>query len=313
MGVQDIYHRSPYSLRVAVASGRGAQLRRQRFDSSTDTLVDLAISREQWSDEQWRSFTDRRLQAILQRAARDVAAYRDVAPAVGVEASLGSFPLLGKSRLRANPASFVRDGAARGLVEEHTSGTTATPLRLYLTRAEYREWYALAEARWRRWYGVSRRDRWGIVGGQLVAPPRAASPPYWVWNAPMHQLYMSSYHISAASAAAYVEAIDRHRLRYLVGYPSAIYALALACVEQGIGPRPLRVVIGNAEPVLGYQRRMISEVFGCPVRETYGMAVVTEVMTPEEVEVVAEHGALLRRWRRAAGWPRAGAARRRGR
>ena len=32
------------------------------------------------------------------------------------------------------------------------------------------------------------------------------------------------------------------------------------------------MVIGNAEPVLAHQREVVEEVFGCPVRETYGMA-----------------------------------------
>jgi phenylacetate-CoA ligase len=88
----------------------------------------------------------------------------------------------------------------------------------------------------------------------------------------MRQLYLSSYHIAPKTAAAYVEALDGHRVRYALGYPSSLHALALACRDLGLKPRPLRVVIGNAEPVLEHQREVISEVFGCPVRETYGMA-----------------------------------------
>ena len=37
-------------------------------------------------------------------------------------------------------------------------------------------------------------------------------------------------------------------------------------------PPGLKVVISNAEPLFSYQRKLISQVFGCPVRETYGMS-----------------------------------------
>ena len=65
---------------------------------------------------------------------------------------------------------------------EHTSGTTGKPLHLWHSRETLKAWYALTEARMRRWYGIERGDRWAILGGQLVAPVTRNRPPYWVWN-----------------------------------------------------------------------------------------------------------------------------------
>ena len=271
MGVQDLYHRAPYPARVAAASARGLVLRHRRFGPGTDDLVVAALERDAWSAGAWNRYLEPRLDQILEVAHHRVRAYQSV-PAAAWTGGLAALPLLQKDRLRADPRSFVREDAPGHLITEHTSGTSATPLSLSISRDDYRSWYALVEARWRNWYGVSRQDRWGIVGGQAVVPPGATEPPYWVWNAAMHQLYLSSYHVAEHTAAAYVRAIDDHRITYLLGYPSSMYALALACQHLGIRPRPLRVVIGNAEPVLAYQREVISEVFGCPVRETYGMA-----------------------------------------
>lgn len=274
MGVEQLYHRAPYPVRVAVASARGAMLRQRRYDRLTDRLVAEALDRERWTDGEWDGWRSERLALILATASDHVHAYAGIPlgdDAVGA-GSLSGLPLLAKTRLRADPRSFVRDDAPRGLIEEHTSGTTATPLSLYISRPDYRYWYALAEARWRRWYGVSRHERWAIVGGQPIVPPAATEPPFWVWNAALHQLYMSSYHVSERTAADYVRAIDDHRVTYLLGYPSSIHALAEVCRANGIRPRALRVVVANAEPVLAHQRESISEVFGCPVRETYGMA-----------------------------------------
>ncbi len=270
--LEGLYHKAPYPVRVGLASARGLQLRSLRYGSDTDRLVDEALAREHWSASEWEHWQHDRLGEMLLTARDHVPAYRGLSvPGGPVVETLASWPLLEKSRLRAESRSFVRDDAPRRLVEEQTSGTTATPLHLRISRSDYRAWYALSEARWRRWYGVSRRDRWAIVGGQLVVRPDATDPPYWVWNAGFRQLYMSSYHIGERTAAAYVRAIDEHRVSYLLGYPSAIHALAEACRSQGVRPKALRVVIANAEPLLDHQRVAIGEVFGCPVRETYGM------------------------------------------
>jgi phenylacetate-CoA ligase len=114
-----------------------------------------------------------------------------------------------------------------------------------------------------------------------------------VWNAPLRQLYMSSYHLAPELVPHYLAALIKHNITYLYGYSSSLYALALGARKLGASRLGLKVAITNAEPLFDYQRRTISEVFGCPVRETYGMA-----------EIVAaggecEHGALHL-------WPEAG-------
>lgn len=273
MKAEGLYHRAPYPVRVLAASARGLVLQRRRYGPGTDRLVEEVLGRENWSSGEWEGWREERLAQVLRIACDHVSAYRGLhVPAGSALDGLNSFPLLPKQQLRADPASFVRDDPPRQLVTEHTSGTTATPLTLTISREEYREWYALFEARWRRWYGVSRHDRWAIVGGQPVVPPGATAPPFWVWNAAMRQLYLSSYHVAPHTAASYVQAIGQHRVEYMLGYPSSMHALAEACRAAGLRPEPLRVVIANAEPVLDHQREVIEEVFGCPVRETYGMA-----------------------------------------
>ena len=155
---------------------------------------------------------------------------------------------------------------------ESTSGSTGTPLNLWQSRKTVQAWYALFEARWRRWYGVSRHDRWAILGGKLVAPVERREPPFWVWNAALHQLYLSSYHLAPDLIPHYLEALRRHRITYLWGYTSSLHALAQEVLRSRRKDLPMAVVITNAEPVFDYQRQTIAEAFQCPVRETYGMS-----------------------------------------
>jgi phenylacetate-CoA ligase len=111
-----------------------------------------------------------------------------------------------------------------------------------------------------------------MVGGQLVVPERQRRPPFWVWNAGLNQLYMSSYHLAPDLTPHYLDAIKRYRLKYLLGYTSSLYELAQAILRSRRTDLSLHVVLTNAEPLYAYQRDAIAAAFQCPVRETYGMA-----------------------------------------
>ncbi len=273
-----LYHRSPYLLRSIAASAHGYSLRRWRYGAQTQALIEQALAREGWSAAEWQRWQEERLAFILERAAARVPFYRqqwqqrrrqgDRAAAHYLE----NWPVLEKETLRQNPRLFLADDCdPRRMFADHTSGTSGTPLTVWLSRQAVQTWYAWFEARWRRWYGVSRFDRWGILGGQLVTPAWQDRPPFWVWNAGLNQLYLSSYHLAPANIPAYLEAIRRYRLVYLWGYTSSLYALAHEALR--LGERlPLRVAISNAEPVYPHQRQAIEAAFTCPLRETYGLS-----------------------------------------
>jgi phenylacetate-CoA ligase len=274
-----IYHRLPYSWRVVVASGRGYYLRAWRYGPETESLVTAALERESWSRAQWDAWRAERLSFVLHRAATRVPYYRDLwarRRRQGNRASweyLENWPVLDKEALRETPRAFIADDCReRRMFHEHTSGTTGKSLDLWWSRETVRHWYALFEARCRRWYGVSRYERWAILGGQLVTPVSQSRPPFWVWNEALNQLYLSAYHLAPALIGPYLDALRRHRITYLWGYTSALYALAREVLRQGRADLQMAVVITNAEPVFDYQRQAIAEAFRCPVRETYGMA-----------------------------------------
>lgn len=276
-----LYHALPPGARTAAAAARGLYLRHWRYGPETDALVDAALAREQWTAGEWRRWREERLGRLLERAATRVPYYRrqwEQRRRAGDRASwayLENWPLLPKEAVRTAARDFVADDREPSrMFHEATSGTSGTPLELWWSLRTVREWYALFEARCRRWYGVSRHDRWANGGGQLVVPVQRRLPPFWVWNAPMRQLYLSSYHLAPALVPAYLDAIERYGIRYLWGYSSTLAALADGALATGRRLSGLRVAITNAEPLGASQRARITSAFGCPVRETYGMAEV---------------------------------------
>jgi len=294
------YHRLPPFLRSIAASARGGYLRAWRYGPNTDRLSDAALARERWTPAEWRNWQEERLALLLHRAATQVPHYREhwaKRRRQGDKASseiLANWPLLEKNALRENPRAFVADDrSVARMFHDHTSGTSGKSLDLWLSRETVQSWYALFEARCRRWNGVSRHDRWAIIGGQLIAAVEQDTPPFWVWNAPLHQLYLSAYHLAPRHIKSYADALRDYKIQYVLGYPSAIHTIAREMLHQRISAPPLKVVLTNAEPLLERQRAEIEEAFGCPVRETYGMAEIAAAAS--ECEYGSMHS-----------WPEAG-------
>lgn len=286
MDLHAAYERLPPPLQDAAATLRGAQLARTRYGPDTERLVAEAHEREAWDQATWATWREQRLAVVLHRAATLVPWYREHWAArrrAGDHASiddLANWPILEKEEVRRNPEAFLaEDHPRRALIADHTSGTTGTPLTLWFDRDSARRWYALFDARCRGWHGVDRHDRVAMLGGQVVVPTSRERPPYWVKNRAMHQLYLSMHHIRTDRAAAYAEAMARHRTTYLLGYPSAMVALAHALDEAPVEAPKLRVAITNAEPLPAADRERIGAAFGAPVHATYGMAEVVAAAT----------------------------------
>jgi phenylacetate-coenzyme A ligase PaaK-like adenylate-forming protein len=85
---------------------------------------------------------------------------------------------------------------------------------------------------------------------------------------------MSSYHLGPELVPHFLTALERYRIRYLLGYTSSLYALTQVAAAHQPDKLGLAVAITNAEPVLDHQRAAIASALRCPVRETYGMAEV---------------------------------------
>ena len=273
-----IYHALPAHFRSVALSMYGYHRRRNRYGSETDKLQAEAKLREQWSPEQWDLWRQERLAGVLHRAVTRVPYYRDQwaeRRRRGDQASwevLENWPILEKEPVRKNPKAFVADDCdVHSMIAESTSGTTFKPLSLWWSQETSRQWYALQESRCQGWYGQTRNDRWAHLGAQWVTPIGQKTPPFWVWNRALKQLYMSSYHLSPDLVPHYLDAIRRYRITYLWGYPSSLYALAKGILRLGIRDLKMSVAITDAEQLFDYQRQTISEAFQCPVCETYGM------------------------------------------
>ena len=61
MSLLDLYHRLPYPGRCLAAGLRGGYLRWWRYGRQSPRLVEEALGREHWTQEEWRRFHDQAL------------------------------------------------------------------------------------------------------------------------------------------------------------------------------------------------------------------------------------------------------------
>jgi len=209
-----IYSYSPYLLKCWMASWRGKYLNNWRYDSHTQKLVRDAEEREFWLPDQWREYHDDKLKQII-HSSKKTPFYQQMGYSFKGN-KLSQFPILSKELLRENNQDFVVNTISKKkLFHDHTSGSSGTPVSVWLDERSIKFWYALVERRWRNWYDVSRDDKWAIFGGQLITPQKRTKPPFWVENYSMKQLYCSIYHISSRSARYYVEKLTQFKPAYI--------------------------------------------------------------------------------------------------
>lgn len=272
------YHRLPYAGRLVAASLWGRYLKYWRYGRQTDDWVEAALEREAEDSAFWSRWQEERTARLLHRAATQVPYYRDLWAKRRQRGDtrswevLSHWPLLNKQTVRRQPEAFLADDRHGPLLRVNTSGSTGTPLTLWRSRLTSIAWYALVEARLRRWNGVSRQQPWALLGGRLVARGARRRPPFWVWSSSLHQLYLSAFHLAPAHADDYLAALRRYRVGHLLGYASAMSSLAHIVAAAGLQAPSLTVIINNGEPLFDSQRSRLESVFRAPVRDTYGMA-----------------------------------------
>ncbi|MBX2926523.1 MAG: phenylacetate--CoA ligase family protein [Saprospiraceae bacterium] len=266
-----LFQIAPYPLKVMVASINGLKLNYWR-NHRREKLLRSIEEKDGWSASQIADWQQQSLEQMLRHAAKTVPYYRNWwENHSGMDpADFMNWPILEKSVVKANPDAFISDLYRNAkLYQINTSGTSGSPMSYRFDREALSLWYAMYEHRIKRWNGVSGRDRWANIGGQLICAAEQSKPPFWVWNVAMKQLYLSSYHITASNIRSYLQAIKKHRITYLLGYVSSIYNIAKEGLEQGLVFPQLKLVITNAEPLFDHQRELISEAFSCPVIQTY--------------------------------------------
>jgi phenylacetate-CoA ligase len=274
----EIYWRMPVLAQETVLSLYSRYLDRLYYGPTFDQWLEYFAGWKNWSLPAIQDWQNQQLQSLIALAANRVPFYqqqwRNVDwRSIRKSSDLCVLPCLDRQALRNNELAFVVEGLKPSqLWVEKTSGTTGTSLRIYWPMSMLPKWWALTEVMVRNAANVGQNIPRAMMGGRPIVPGNTSKPPYWRFNRHWNQLYLSSYHVSRSTAYGYVEAILRYGSQWIIGYGSAIAALAESCLAGGISPVRLRTVITSGDTLLAGMRKSIETFFQCKCIDQYGQS-----------------------------------------
>lgn len=276
MNLQELYLSLPVRVQEEALSGYAWYLERQYYGPGYREWVELFTAMERFPIARLHEYQMHELRQLLYTAFRCVPWFRDVAAERGLNAKmfetlddLRRLPLQEKDPIRLDPWRFVREDVPRKhLWLTTSSGTTGKALHLYWARTALPWWWALIEVRVRGWAGVNQSLPRAMVGGRPIMRGDTQHPPYWRYNRRWQQLYLSSYHISPATAPAYVDALQRYGSRWITGYASAI-ALLGEYLSEHPAELAMTAAITSSDTVTPRQRQAIERGFNCRMFDSY--------------------------------------------
>lgn len=292
MGFLDrVYSRLPVWAQHGAVSAFGLYWHYLRFGPGYRDYVRAYQLRDRWSAAEWTGWQANRLNEILKVAAEKVPHYREVWSAADKAAAragrLSELPLLEKDPLRRNPAGFSRADIHPAHIQHFaTSGSTGTPITASFTLAELRQSLALREVRSAGWAGVSFKEPRATFSGRMVEPDPNSKGPFYRFNLVERQVYFSPFHLRPDTAQDYVEALERHQIKWLTGYAVSFYLLGRFILDGTLSVPPLRALITTSEKTTPEMRSVMEQAFGCRVYEEY--STVENVLFASE----CEHGRL---------------------
>lgn len=272
----EIYWCLPVFIQEAALNLYATHLERRYYGDGYEDWRQKFKKWQTWSRADAAAWQAEQLQWLMELAATRVPYYKKRWQqldwkSVRSPGELQILPTLHKQSIRQHEREFIAEGLEpKSLWIEKTSGTTGTALRIYWPMAMLPKWWALTEVMVRNVAGVGQAVPRAMMGGRPIVKGNTRRPPYWRFNRRWRQLYLSSYHVSRATASDYVAAIHKYGSTWITGYGSAIAALAESALETGMSPVTLQSVIVSGDTLLPGMRSSIEQFFGCQCFDMYG-------------------------------------------
>ncbi|MEW6365151.1 MAG: hypothetical protein AB1714_11005 [Acidobacteriota bacterium] len=275
-----LYLACPVSLQNALVSLKGAQLHRLRYREPLYSRLCAELEESQWlTRAELQRLSLERLRRVVLWAYEQTEYYHELFDRVGFRPysdwgpqEFRSVPLMSRDDIRKNGARMVaRSVPQRKLLPCFTSGTTSSPLKIYLQSehivADWAQW-----TRFRKWCGFAVGEPRVTFNGRIFVHPDRTTPPFWRYNAAERQLLMSSFHVSRRTAQSYIDRINAYRPVHIDGYVSSLYTLTRFIHDSGASVHSPRSIATYSETLFPYQKETIRNAFRCPVHCQYGLS-----------------------------------------
>lgn len=273
-----------------------------------DEYAQLLETSVGWSREQLEDYRNNKLRKLVAHCYENVSYYRSVMEERQIKPEeircaqdLDRLPVLTKDIVRAHTKELMAKNVSDMTTTwAKTGGTTGEPIRVCKNR-ECSAWSSMCYERGLGWGGKKVDEPRILLSGGTLGIENTSLITR-IGNALRGDLFIPAFELRADNALCYFDQIRRSKCRFIVGYASALYRLAVLAKEldQKIG---FTAAFPTAELLMPEWEEVIRQTFGCFVLPFYGCGEVNSLgfsalqfegyLVPEEhalIEVMQEDG-----------------------
>lgn len=256
---------------------------------------------ENWSRDRIENYRNEKLRKLILHCYEHVPYYRRmmeerklVPQDIRCAEDLVKLPVLTKIIVTNYAEGLLANDISRMRITwTKTGGTTGEPMRVAKNR-ECQAWGSMCLQRGYRWGGLEVDEpRISLFGGSLGIDK--ASFTNRLGAMLRRDLFVPAFELRRDTVSSYFDKISRSKYRFLVGYASAIYRLAILAKEQNQNIA-FTAVFPTAELLLPEWKEVIRETFKCAVLPFYGCGEVNSLgfSTPDSDDyLIPEEHALI--------------------
>lgn len=248
-----------------------------RYGFNLKKMVDFVNENQYWSQDQIYDYQLRHLRKMVRHVYANVPYYRNMMQTKGMHPDdvkslddLSHFPVISKEDIIANYSDFLsRDYQQYHPSERSTGGTTGIPFKYYNdTKSWGLNWATKIRAFQWGGYHLGKDEIAVLKGGSMYNEGKIdARAKVWRWIQKNYTFQIMN--MSDETMTVYAKDMIRKKIKYMRGYPSAIFTFALWVRENNVKIK-LNKIFTTAEVLLPQHRALIEEVFGCNIIDTYG-------------------------------------------
>lgn len=185
-------------------------------------------------------------------------------------ATLDSWPLLEKERLRNNIDSFTQGNTLLS-APAATGGTTGIPLRLVRSLKGVVFEQACQDRIIEEMGADPRAERIAILRGDNIKDPNDLKAPHWAFSNGGRTMVFSSNVLMEKTVGDYVRALEEFQPTLLCAYPTSLECLCRLMQQQGLRVK-IPVVLTSSEVLKREAWSLARETLGCDLADYYGQA-----------------------------------------
>lgn len=270
-----IYQVSPIWLQNIMISVYGYKLKKLRYGKIYYRYLEYLKQKDYSDSEKEKQIQNEEFIKLLHYTVAHSKFYRKFYQDIDIDSiksvdDISKLPILDKETLRTNIQDVFTINPKEGSVG-HTGGTTGKSLSVVYTKEDVQKRMAYLDAFKYKHGFENMKMKSARFNGKNIIPLKQKKKCFWRDNWSIKQRIYSSFYLSQENLPYYVADLNKYKPVAIDGFATSIYEIAKYMKEHNIKAEFSPVaVFPTSETVLPIHREVISEVFGCPVRDQYG-------------------------------------------